>query len=224
MIDVGSFKSNCLKNSCNPSSTLSILTSVGSDMYLISDLLKIRKYLPIIYTGHREIVVAKLIVLVAGLRKKHDINYFLVVKNEFRRSFPYNFVVSKEDFDVASRSLPKVCVCKELEGGDTVFQFAKENKIDLFVKNSDSEQKGGVYFYGTPQDYKEATKKFSSNLLRNAVITDSLVDCADKAKVVIGKESAGLVACGYLGKIIRIIPEGTINSFQMMFPDSKLLE
>jgi len=77
---------------------------------------------------------------------------------------------------------------------------------------------------GNSQEFKDATTKFSSRLLKNAVISDSLIECVQNASTVIGKESAGLIACAYKGKNIFLIPDGNNNSFQIMFPDTNLLK
>jgi hypothetical protein len=193
-------------------------------MYLISDLLKVSKYLPIIYTGHREIVLAKLILITAKLRKLHNLQFFLVCKKSFAKDFPYNFVIAYEDYEPIKRSFPKICVCQEKEGDDPVYHFANENKLDINMQVPENDQNGKIYFLGNSAEYKTCINKFSSSLLRTAIISNSIVECCNKASVVIGYENTGLIACAYKGKKVFLATDKNSDSFRMMFPKTNLLK
>lgn len=223
MILVGSCKSNCWKNSFNPCSTPSSSSSFGSDMYLLPDLNKVSEYLPIIYNGHHKLVAAKLILIAAKIRKIDNLQYCLVLKNDFAKDFPYNFVISQGEYDRQKKSFAKVCICKEVEGEDTVLKFAQENKIDIKIACSNKE-KGFIFFFGSQEDYKKASQINNSNILRNAIVTDSAIECVERGSTVIGFETIGLIACAYKGKKILLANKENTNSFQMMFPDTNLLK
>ena len=145
------------------------------------------------------------------------------MKNDYARDFPYNFVISQGDYDKQKKSFAKVCICKELEGGDPIEKFAQENKIDIKIANAKKE-KGQIYFLGSHENYKLAANTSSSIYFKNAVITDSALECVEKSSTVIGFESVGLLACAYKGKNIILANKENTNSFRMMFPDTNLLK
>ena len=192
-------------------------------MYLLPDLDKVSEYLPIIYNGHNKLVAAKLILLTAKYRKLDNLQYCLVLKNDYARDFPYNFVISQGNYEKQKKSFAKVCICKEIEGGDPVEKFAQENKLDIKIANAKKE-KGQIYFLGSYENYKLVSQTSASVYFKNAIITDSALECVEKGSTVIGFESVGLLACAYKGKNIILASKENTNSFRMMFPDTNLMK
>lgn len=197
----------------------------GSFMYYVSDVEKLKDYLPIIYTGHHDLVASKLVLLCAELRKKYSLQFFVVLNDAKLQAFNYDFVISKSKFETVKKSFKKMCFCQEEEGGDAILKFMNENNLKISILKSGKKYDVNkiVGYYGTQKDYlkiKEKLKFFGKTL----VISENIEKLCEECDVICGDECAQIVMAAALGKQIYLInmPKKE-NSFQIMFPDAIIL-
>ena len=208
-----------------PSKALAGSNCSGSLMYYVSDVNKLKDYLPIIYTGHHDLVASKLVLLCAELRKKYSLQFFLVLNDAKEKSFTYDFVLSKTKFDTVRTSFKKMCFCKEEEGGDAVLKFMEQNDLKINICNSKRkfDVKHVVGYFGDEDSYSKIKNKLDF-FGKNVVVTNDIQKLCDECDVICGNECAEIVMAAALGKQIYLLNmQKKENSFQIMFPDAIIL-
>lgn len=208
-----------------PSSALVGSNCSGLFMYYISDVNKLKDYLPIIYTGHHDLIASKLVLLCAELRKKYNLQFFLVLHDFKEQNFKYDFVISKSKFDEIKKSFKKMCFCKEEEGCDAVLKFMEENnlKIPICKKNKIFDVKDVVGFFGDAKSYAKNKNKLDF-FGKTLVVSQNIQKLCEECAVICGEECAELVGAAALGKQIYLLnAKKKENSFQIMFPDAIIL-
>lgn len=191
-------------------------------MFFISDLHKLKNYLPIIYTGHHDLTVSKLVLICAKLRKNYNLQFFLVIKDSKLLNFSYDFILSESNFSEYKTSFKKMCACKEQEGEDTIMSFAEENQLDIKIDTAQPESnfRCGVFGQSIAKKYEITLR----NLGRSLFISDCMKDLCENCGVIYGEECPEIVAAAALGKQIYLLDEHKkMNSFQMMFPSAVIM-
>lgn len=205
-----------------PSSALVGSNCSGLFMYYISDVNKLKDYLPIIYTGHHDLIASKLVLLCAELRRKYNLQFFLVLNDSKEQNFNYDFVISKTRFQEIKTSFRKMCFCKEEEGSDAVLQFMEENdlKIPICKKNKNFHVKDVVGYFGDAKSYEKYKNKLDF-FRKTLIVGQNIQKLCEQCDVICGEECAEIVGAAALGKQIYLVnmPKKE-NSFQIMFPDA----
>lgn len=192
-------------------------------MFSIDDLVKIKKFLPIIYVTGEANQVAKLIILFPRIQEKYNnLKLILVVSDIHKEIFDYPFTMSYTTFKEYNHCFAKEYMIQENINGDTVDDFCNENDVDFFVSKANPHN-NTAYYIG--KEDNQSIKRIAERTFRiRPIYIKNLDSVVNSNSIIIGFDSPELVAAAYLGKkIILFGTEKRTISFRKMFPDTVLV-